>query len=344
MSFNNTRGARWLSCALLGVAAACARPSTVDFAGVAAKDAESRAITVQRPALYPETIEYDAATDRLLLGSFREGAIYQVDRAGKAARLVDDPRLCSVLGVALDAAHGQLWAVSSNLGASLKSCAAAPKKLAGVGIYDLETGKPRRYLDLAPLVDGPHLLNGIAVDAAGAAYVTDSFSPVIYRVEASGSASVFARDARFAGDGINLNGVVVHPRGYLLVVKKSDGSLFKVPLDAPSRLSQVVSATKLVGGDGLTLIGEKGLVVIANRTPQKTANAAYFISSDDDWASAQLRAERSLGDVYPTTAVRLEDTLYVVHSKLNELIDAPPEKKGELQLLPTITPFGRVAP
>ncbi|HYQ18205.1 MAG TPA: hypothetical protein VEQ58_20665, partial [Polyangiaceae bacterium] len=241
----------------------------------------------------------------------------------------------------LDAARGRLWAVSSDLGASIKPSTAGPKKLAGVGIYDSKTGQASRYVDLTPLVEGPHLLNGIALDAAGTAYVTDSFAPVIYRVEAAGSASVFARDPRFAGEGINLNGVVVHPRGYLLVVKKSDGSLFKVPLNAPAQLSNVDTEATLIGGDGLTLLDEKSLVVIANRTPSAANDSAYWLSSDDDWATAKLRQKQPLGDVYPTTAVLRDGALYVVHSKLNELIKAAPDQQPTLREAAIIRPLWR---
>ncbi|MEO8901496.1 MAG: hypothetical protein ABI488_07210 [Polyangiaceae bacterium] len=48
-------------------------------------------------------------------------------------RLVDDPRLCSVLGIAVDAERGQLWAVNADLGASTRPSAAGPKHLAAVG-------------------------------------------------------------------------------------------------------------------------------------------------------------------------------------------------------------------
>jgi hypothetical protein len=328
---------RWLALALMGSALlGCSRARVVSF------DGSSPAIDVQRPALYPETVEYDVKADQFVLGSFRDGAIYRVDPAGQASLLVDDPRLCSVLGIALDGARDRLWAVSSDLGASRKPSAAGVKKSASVGIYELRTGKAAGFVDLSPLLDGPHLLNGIALDAAGTAYVTDSLSPVIYRVEAGGRASIFVRDERFLGDAINLNGVVVHPNGYLLVIKKSDGSLFKVPLAEPSKLTRVACAERLVGGDGLTAIDDKSLVVIANRTPQATSNAAYWLSSDDDWATAKLRARKALGDVYPTTAVLRQDTLYVLHSQLNELIGAPLERKSELHARASIWPIGHV--
>lgn len=307
-------------------------------------DTTGQALGVRKPALYPETVEYNATDGKFLLSSFRDGAIYEVDEAGNASRLVDDPRLCSVLGIAVDAPRGRLWAVNSDLGASLKPSGSGPKKLAGVGVYDLASGKPLNYVDLEPLAAGPHLMNGIALDSAGNAYVTDSFSPVIYKIDPRGIPTIFLRDGRFTGEGINLNGIVAHPDGYLLVVKKSDGSLFKVPLAEPTKFSKVRVGVEFVGGDGLTLVGKNDLVVISNRTPGAASNAAYSLSSDDGWKSAKVTATQPLGDVYPTTAVLKNGTLYVVHSKLNELIMSPPEKKAELHVQATIRPIARVAP
>ncbi|HEX2876066.1 MAG TPA: hypothetical protein VHP33_32670, partial [Polyangiaceae bacterium] len=274
--------------------------------------------------------------------SFREGAIYRVDHDGRASLLVDDPRLCSVLGIALDSERGQLWAVNSDLGASLKPSSAGPKQLAAVGVYDAATGAVLDYVDLAPLLPGPHLLNGLALDADGNAYVTDSFAPAIYKISQQGQASVFLRDPRFAGEGINLNGVVVHPDGYLLVVKKSDGALFKVPLRNPASFSKVQVAASFVGGDGVTLLGGSDLLIVANQTPTAAANTASWLSSDDAWLSAKVRATQPLGAGYPTTAVVQGQKIFVVSSGLNELIQAPPEKKAELAAEATLRQIGRL--
>lgn len=313
----------------------CGHPQSIVFQHLA------EPLVVRRPALFPETIEYSAKRDKFLLGSFREGAVYEVDRDGRASVLVDDRRLCSVLGIAIDEPRNRLWAVNSDVGACIKPSVQGPAKLAGVGVYDLSSGKPIDYFDLAPLAGGPHLLNGIAVDASGDAYVTDSLSPIIYKIDSNGP-GIFLHDDRFTGQGINLNGIIVHPDGYLLVVKKSDGTLYKVPLAEPARFSNVAIAERFEGGDGLTLVGRTTMVLIANRTAARASNAAFVLASEDGWRSAKLALVQQLGDVYPTTAVLREDTIYVVYSKLNELIELPREQKGHLGTLAAILPLARV--
>jgi hypothetical protein len=293
---------------------ACTRAGSVTF------ETSGKSLTIHRPALYPETIEYDRKRDKFLVSSFREGAVYEVDRQGQASIVVKDERLCSVLGIAVDADRGRLWAV----------------------IYDLSTGKALNYVDLAPLASGPHLLNGIALDSDGNAYVTDSFTPAIYKIDSHGTAAVFLSDAQFAGEGINLNGLVVHPDGYLLVIKKSDGVLFKVPLANPSRFTKVAVGDTFVGGDGLVLAGGTSLVVIANQVPGRASNAAFALSSDDGWVTAKVRSVQQLGDVYPTTAVLRDGKLYVIQSKLNELIQSPAAQKDALRVEATIREIGQV--
>jgi hypothetical protein len=331
----NAAGRVLRAVALAGLTAGC-HDATVTL------ESGGPALVVHQPALYPETIEYDAARDRFLLGSFRGGAIYAVKRDGSAAVVVADPRLCSVLGIAVDPVRNRIWAVNSDLGASAKPSAAGPKKLAAVAAYDLVTSQPLLYVDVAPLHEGPHLLNGIALDAAGNAYVSDSFSPVLYKVDVSGQASVFLQSEQFVGDGINLNGLVAHPDGYLLMIKKSDGSLFKVPLANPSGFSKVRTERSFVGGDGLTLAGSKNLLIVANQTPSFESNRLFSMKSDDHWVSAKLTAEQPLGNAYATTAVRRANELYVVSSRLNQLIQSPREQQPQLQVEAQIRRVGKI--
>ena len=300
--------------------------------------------TIDKPALYPETIDYDPVHGTFVVGSFRDGAIYHVDAEGRVTPFADDHRLASTLGIAVDVAHRRLWAVSADVGAGIRRSATGPQRSADVALYDLTSGTEILHVDLANLVRAPHLLNGVAVDAAGNAYVTDSLSAVVYRVTAEGKASVFARDDRFAGSGIGLNGLVVHPHGFLLVVKKSDGTIFKVPLADPKHVSQVKIDGTLVGGDGVTLASASDLVVVANATPTATANAAFALTTDDDWTTAKIYDVLPLGDDYPTTAVVRDGTIFVVSTRLDALLHAAASggDPAQLRAEATIRPIGSV--
>jgi hypothetical protein len=139
-----------------------------------------------------------------------------------------------------------------------------------------------------------------------------------------------------------LNGVVVHPDGYLLVIKKSDGVLFKVPLAHPEQFSAVQVDQPFIGGDGLLLAGAQSMVVVANKTPDTASNAAFVVSSTDGWRSARLVGQQPLGDVYPTTAVLRDGRIYAVSSKLNRLLQAPADRQQALRVQATIQSIGKV--
>lgn len=280
-------------------------------------------ISIARPALYPETIEANPRGKGFLVSSVREGAVYEVGLDGVATRLVQDDRLTSILGIAVDPRSGRLFVTNADIGAGMRRSARGARKEAGVGIYELATGRALHYVDLSPLVpDGEHLTNGITVDDQGNAYVTDSFSPAIYKIDRHGKASVFLSDREFQGEAVNLNGIVYHPDGFLLVVKKSTGALYRIPRDSPRAFERVRIGRDFQGGDGLMLVGERSLVMIANKTSASAANAAFVLRSDDGWESASLMQTASLGEVYPTTCTALADRIYVLASHLDEWLGA----------------------
>ena len=298
-----------------------------DSSQVRLQTTASDRVTIARPGLYPETVELNPLTGKFLVGSIREGTVYEVGLDGTATKLIDDDRLTSILGIAVDARTSRLLVTNSDLGAGLKRSARGPRKEAGVGIYDLATGRPLHYVDLAPLLpDGEHLINGLTVDPEGNAYATDSFTPAIYKVDSNGVASVFLQDDEFKGAGVNLNGLVHHRKGYLLVVKKSTGALYRVPIADPRRFTRVAIEAKFIGGDGLILAADK-LLMVANQTPAAASNAAYVIESEDDWVTAKVIESRDLGDVYPTSCVLLGRKVYALSSHLNEWIGAKPEAR-----------------
>lgn len=292
---------------------------------------EDSALELDRPALYPETLELNPLTQQFLVGSVREGAVYQVAADGRTSKLVDDPRLVSVLGIAADGRNKRLWVTSSDLDASVKHAPEGPKHHAAVGVYDLTNGSALRWVDLSALVPhSDHLMNGITLDLEGNAYVTDSFAAAIYKIDPEGHSSVLLQNEVFRGAGINLNGIVHHPDGFLLAIMKSSGRLYRVPLADPSKFSAVDTPSAFVGGDGLWLAGPERLLVIANKTPAASANAAFVLHTDNAWQDAKLDSSMELGDVYPTTCAAQNGKLYLLSSKLDGWLTADASKRAAL--------------
>lgn len=294
-------------------------------------------ITIDKPALYPEGIDYNPKTDKFIVGSFRDGGVYEIDSDGGYHRIVNDERLNSVLAVRVDIKRDRLLVVNSDIGSSINAYVEGPKKLASLGIYQLSTGKNIDFINLGKLLPNiNHLANGMTLDSEGNVYVTDSFSPVIYKINTSGHASIFLESDRFIGEGINLNGIVFHPNGYLIAVKKGEGVLFKIPLDKPQDFSVIKSPRKFIGGDGLVLLNSNELTVIANRAAGEITETVFSLNSTDDWASAEVTKELKFGKVYLTTGVLKKGKLYVMHSNLKSLMLAPKEEKNSLNQKATI--------
>lgn len=270
-------------------------------------------ITVpQAPPLYPEGIQWDEANKRFIVSSRAQGRIGTVKDDSSYTQLADDPRLVSTIGLNLDAGRNRvLAAVADNNFNPARSSATTLRKLAAVASFNATTGSLISYTDLGSLAPAypQHFANDIAVDAQGNAYITDSFAPVIYKLDPQGNASVFLENQRLSGgSGFGLNGIVYHPDGYLLVAKTNDGSLFKVPLSNPTAFTAVGSNQNITGADGLLLVDNNTLLIVAG-----SQGKVYRITSSNGWTLAGNAGEFTTGAVSPTTLARRADDAYVLY-------------------------------
>ncbi|WP_405013879.1 gluconolaconase [Kitasatospora sp. NBC_01539] len=244
--------------------------------------------------LHPEGATWDAARHRFLVGSVRHGTVDAVRPDGTTTRLVDDPALVSVIGLHADAARGRVLAATGDLGVSVRSTPATTRTLAGVGAYDLATGRRLFFADLAAVAadGGPHLANDLAFGPDGTAYVTDTFAPVVYRITPDGTASVLVRDARLAApDGaVGLNGIV-REGGTLVIGKSDDGTLWRVPIDHPAALARIpvdAPAGALRHLDGMLRRSSGTIRAVTNSLGPDTRDADVVLRSEDGWRTARL--------------------------------------------------------
>jgi len=130
--------------------------------------------------LYPEGIDYNPVTDKFIVGSFREGAVYEISLDGTYRQIINDDRLSSVLAVRVDVKRNKLFVVNSDIGASIRRYSNGPKKLASLEIYELSSGKAIHFIGLGKLLPKEnHLANGMTLDANGLVIINDQELVVI---------------------------------------------------------------------------------------------------------------------------------------------------------------------
>lgn len=265
--------------------------------------------------LQPEGVTYDPTSDHFLVGSVTQGTVSVVRADGTVRTLVDDPVLVTTMGMTVDVKRGRLLVVNGDVGLSTRTTPQTLNKTAGLGVYDLHTGRRLAYHDLGALDPAhDHFGNDVAVTPDGTAYVTDSFSGAIYRVPLRGAPSVLIRDDRLrpVGRGNGANGIVWHPGGFFLIAQSSARALYKL---TGTSLTQVTVDQPIGAPDGLLLRGHNTLEAVDNTA----ANRVVTLRSKDNWSTASLTESQPWPDPAPTTMTHSRCGVYVLSGRLDTL-------------------------
>lgn len=249
---------------------------------------------------------YDRFNNRFYVSSTTRGDIGIVGADGSYSVFTDDPILTSTTGLEIDEARKLLYVAN------------APN---GVGVYDINTGSRVRYINLADLLPGaPIFINDIALDPQGNAYVTNSFSPVIYKITPDGTASIFFQNTAFAtGPGrFGFNGIEYGNSngGYLLVAFSAANQIVKIPVDNTAAYSVVQLSETLAGPDGLLLSKDGKQLIVVNNAGGGPGKVISFVS-DDKWTTATATSTFATGAVFPTTATSNGKDVFVLYAYLN---------------------------
>lgn len=262
-------------------------------------------IEYEAPGLMPEGIEYDAEREVFLVGSLTQGNISTITMDGEIETFIEDEDLMSSIGIHIDAGSNRLLVANSN---------STDRDTAQLAAYDLETGERLFLADMKPIYESEsYFANDVTADTDGNAYVTNSFAPVIYKITPEGESSVFIESELLSAPGFALNGIDYHPDGYLLAAVAGTGSIFKIPVDDPEAITQVELPTT-VGIDGMVITPSMQVVAIgrlADPDSGENIQAVTVLTSDDDWASAEV-SEVIATDGNATTVVMVDDVAYYV--------------------------------
>ena len=259
----------------------------------------------------PEGVAYDARTHRFFATGLMSGEVTQIDAAtGTETLFYAYPSPVQLSGAKVDEQHRRLWVCVSDING-------AQGPVGGIDLIDLDTAKLLHHFDLAR----GGICNDVALDSEGVAYVTDSFLPVIYRVDArDGSAGEFVRDDQMSPPAgqFGLNGVVVTPDDkWVIGGFTSPSKLFIASLAAPDgvreiRLSgdpfAVPGSPHFTGADGIVFLGAALYVVNDGGVQQVTFTAADYSAGT---VKSVLAPEAGL-----TTATVVDGELYVIKAEV----------------------------
>jgi Cu-Zn family superoxide dismutase len=258
--------------------------------------------------VYPEGVAYDGRTGNFFVGSTNGGAVYR-GNAQRGNRQI---------GLFLPAGgDGRTQAVGMKVNAQGELFIAGGTTKA-VWIYNIATGKLIKSFNTGQ-TNG--FVNDVALAPDGAAYFTDSLTPLIYRVKAD-KQGVFQfevwRDLTGTAfqftPGFNLNGIVVTGDGkYLITVQSNTGKLFRIATD-----TKAVSEIKLAGGDLMTngdglLLDGQILHVVRN-----SLNLIVQLRLTPDFsAGQQVGSFTNKAFAFTTTIAKADDRLLVVNSQFD---------------------------
>ena len=183
---------------------------------------------------------------------------------------------------------------------------------AGVGfLFDAATGAMLMTIQLAPAGEAT-FVNDVAV-TGDAAWFTDSFRGVVYRVSLDGTsvAEIDPPAIPPSAPGVfRLNGIEATPNGNtLILVDSTAGALYTVDAASGEASPIDLGGATVTAGDGIVLHG-RTLYVVRN-----AANRVAVVRLAPDLSSGVVVGEIAGEFDVPTTAARFGSSLYVVNAR-----------------------------
>lgn len=257
--------------------------------------------------VFPEGIGVDKSNGDFYVGSTQDGTIYRgnVEEPGEEAEVFLQPGADgreAATGIKVDP-QGRLFVAGRRTGRAF--------------VYDTGSGELIKAFQSPP--GGDSLINDLTF-TEDAAYFTDSFRPVIYRVSRTEEeVGEFEPWLELEGtplryeEGFNLNGISASDDGrYLLAVRYNAGDLWRIDTETKEVRQVDLGGENLTNGDGLLL---DGLTLYAVRNDP---GIVARIELSDDLLSGEVVEEiEDPSFRFPTTLAEYGGRLLVVNSQLN---------------------------
>lgn len=304
----------------------CAAAAFALLAAIPAKAAPD-SIALPGEATYPESITA-TADGTLYVSSFASGGVIRVKPGATEGEVWIKPGAHgsrSTFGLLADEASNTLWVCSNDL-SSMGIKGPGEEKGAALKGFDLKTGEGKLS---AALPVSPAMCNDIAIGQDGAAYVTNTLGPQIFRLKRGArELEVWKSDPLFAVEGkeAGLDGIAFGKDGSLYVntftksklfrIDVKDGEAGKITALKPSRNVVLADALRPFG-DGTFLMAEGG-------------GSLDRVTFEGDTAKVETIKDGISGGI--TGVTKVGDTAWITEGQLAVITD--PTKKGEKPKLP----------
>lgn len=251
------------------------------------------------------------------VGSIPTGAIYRGDlRTGEGEVIVEPPAGRNAIGLKFDAPTGWLFVAGGPTGSAY--------------VYDAETGATISAIQLETLMS---FINDVVV-TKDAAYFTNSFQPILYKVplESIAESPTMPEVIKIplSGDyqsvpGFNANGIAATPNGKsLIIVNSTVGALYLVDPETGVATRIDLGTGTVPNGDGILLQGKTLYVV------QNFLNQIAVVELNSDFSAGEIVTTiTSPAFRIPTTVARFGSTLCVVNARF----DTPPTPDTEYEVV-----------
>ena len=253
------------------------------------------------------------------VGSIPTGAIYRGDyRTGEGEVLVPAQAGHMSIGLEFDSRTGLLFVAGGPTGKAF--------------VYDGETGANIAAIQLATAT--PTFVNDVVI-TKDAAYFTDSFQPVLYRVPLENNGQLpdpvvveeipLSGDYEFVPGAFNANGIDATPNGKTLIIVNSTlGTLYTVDPGTGEATLIDLGGDTVPNGDGILLHGKTLYVV------QNALNQIAVVDLNSKLTAGSI--EGTITSPYfrvPTTIARFGNSLYAVNARFG----TPPTPDTEYEVV-----------
>jgi sugar lactone lactonase YvrE len=280
-------------------------------------------ISLPSKRAYPESIS--ATRDgTLYVGNLAEGGVWRIRPNGKPQLWIKPTAFgsASILGVLADEPHNTLWVCSDDPSIIGVKIPGAKSGTALIG-FDLKTGAGKLRAEFP----GEHnLCNDIAIDAAGAAYVTNSDAPQILRLSPGGTQlEVWFSDPSLqpAPGGTGLDGIAFGHDGNIYFNRFDAADLYRIDVkdSKAGKLTKLKASRALVQTDALRPLRPNVFLLIEGGGRLDT------MTVDGDTAEIVTLAD---GYDTPTGVATVGTTAWVSEGQLELIEPGKPEKKPRL--------------